>query len=72
MAVVVKATGAASSPTSSVRRPIEALVLDVKKDLKLVILNKGKKDDVKVGYVFDIYRGSQYKGQVRIRTSRRA
>ena len=45
---------------------IEALVLDVKKDLKLVILNKGKKDDVKVGYVFDIYRGSQYKGQVRI------
>jgi|SRR5262245_17833003 len=45
---------------------IEALVLDVKKDLKLVILNKGKKDEVKVGYVFDIYRGSQYKGQVRI------
>lgn len=45
---------------------IEALVLDVKSDLKLVILNKGKKDEVKVGYVFDIYRGSQYKGQVRI------
>ncbi|HEX6862782.1 MAG TPA: hypothetical protein VF414_08205, partial [Thermoanaerobaculia bacterium] len=45
---------------------IEALVLDVKKDLKLVILNKGKKDEVKPGYVFDIYRGSQYKGQVRI------
>lgn len=45
---------------------IEALVLDVKKDLKLVILNRGKKDEVKVGYVFDVYRGSQYKGQVRI------
>ena len=45
---------------------IDALVLDVKKDLKLVILNKGKKDEVKPGYVFDIYRGSQYKGQVRI------
>jgi hypothetical protein len=45
---------------------IEALVLDVKADLKLVVLNKGKKDDVKPGYVFDIYRGSQYKGQVRI------
>ena len=31
-----------------------------------MILNKGKKDEVKAGYVFDIYRGSQYKGQVRI------
>jgi len=48
------------------QKPIEDLVLDIKKDLKIVIINKGKKDDVKVGYVFDIYRGSQYKGQVRI------
>ena len=65
LAVVVKATGAKLTDFVS-PPPIEALVLDVKKDLKLVILNKGKKDDVKVGYVFDIYRGSQYKGQVRI------
>jgi hypothetical protein len=45
---------------------IEAMVLDVKRDLNLVVLNKGKKDDVKVGYVFDVYLGSTYKGQVRI------
>ena len=56
----IKATQIFAQPS------IEALVLDVKKDLKLVILNKGKKDEVKPGYVFDIYRGSQYKGQVRI------
>jgi len=45
---------------------IDAVVLDVNKDLKFVVLNKGKKDDVKVGYTFDVYRGSQFKGQVRI------
>lgn len=63
--IIMRETGVAA--TSFQAQPaIEALVLDVKKELKLVILNKGKKDDVKVGYVFDIYRGSQYKGQVRI------
>ncbi len=45
---------------------IDAAVLDVNKDLKLVVLNKGAKDQVKVGMTFDVYRGSQYKGQVRI------
>jgi len=49
-----------------VQKPIDALVLSVDKGLKLVVLNKGKSDEVKEGYVFDIYRGSQYKGQVRI------
>jgi chromosome segregation ATPase len=48
------------------QKAIEALVMDVNKDLKLVVINRGKKDEVQVGYVFDIYRGSQYKGQVRI------
>jgi prefoldin subunit 5 len=62
---LVAKTGVAL-PEVMVQKPIDALVLDVKKDLKLVVLNKGQKDDVKVGYVFDIYRGSQYKGQVRI------
>jgi predicted nucleic acid-binding Zn-ribbon protein len=45
---------------------IDAYVLNVDRGLKLVILNKGKKDNVKEGYTFDVYRGSQYKGQVRI------
>lgn len=45
---------------------IDAMVLEVKRDLKLVVLNKGRKDEVKPGYVFDVYSGSKYKGQVRI------
>lgn len=45
---------------------IDAYVLDVNRGLKLVVLNKGKKDNVREGYTFDVYRGSQYKGQVRI------
>ena len=65
LAVITKQTGVKLTDVFS-QPQIEALVLDVKKDLKLVILNKGRKDEVKVGYVFDIYRGSQYKGQVRI------
>jgi chromosome segregation ATPase len=48
------------------QKPIDALVLSVDKGLKLVILNKGKKDEVKQGYVFEIYRGSQYTGQVKV------
>jgi hypothetical protein len=63
--VIMRETGTNASTFLS-QPAIEALVLDVKKDLKLVILNKGKKDEIRVGYVFDIYRGSQYKGQVRI------
>lgn len=65
LAVVFQKTGVPANEILA-QPPIEALVLDVQKDLKLVILNKGKKDAVKPGYVFDIYRGSQYKGQVRI------
>jgi len=45
---------------------IEGYVLEVNRDLKLVVINKGAKDQVKPGYTFSIYRGSQYKGQVRI------
>jgi len=56
------------SPSEVMATPaIDAVVLDVNKELKLVILNKGKKDDVKVGYKFDVYKGSTYKGQVQIR-----
>jgi DNA repair exonuclease SbcCD ATPase subunit len=65
MQVMMKQTGI-NAPDVFAQPAIQALVLDVKKDLKLVILNKGKKDEVKPGYVFDIYRGSQYKGRVRI------
>jgi hypothetical protein len=40
--------------------------MSVNKDLRFVVLNKGSKDGVKAGYTFQIYRGQQYKGQVRV------
>lgn len=45
---------------------IDALVLDVNRDLKRVVLNKGKHHGVEAGYTFDVYLGSTYKGQVRV------
>jgi len=44
-------------PLDSARR-VDAEVLGVDVTLKLVILNKGKKDGVQPGYTFDVYRGS--------------
>src|SRR5262249_15754978 len=45
---------------------IDALVLSVDGKLRLVVLDKGKRDEVKPGYVFSVYRGSTFKGQVKI------
>lgn len=63
MAKLVEMTGA-EVPFAAPK--IEGYVLEVNRDLKLVVINKGAKDQVKPGYTFSIYRGSQYKGQVRI------
>lgn len=47
---------------------IDAQVLDARMDLApgLVLLNVGKDKEVKRGYTFEISRGNQYKGQVRV------
>lgn len=45
---------------------IDGYVLDVNRDLKLVVINKGSEDQVKAGFTFSVYRGSQFKGTVRI------
>ena len=65
MATVVEKTGVDLSSIEAAPQ-IDAYVLEVNRELKLVVLNKGKKDDVKKGYTFSIYRGAQYKGQIRI------
>jgi len=65
MAKVVEMTGANLGDIVAPPK-IEGYVLEVNRDLKLVVINKGAKDLVKPGYSFSIYRGSQYKGQVRI------
>jgi len=65
IAMIINKTGA--NLTDFVAPPkIDAFVLSVDRGLKLVVINKGKKDNVKEGFTFSVYRGSQFKGQVRI------
>jgi hypothetical protein len=60
-------TGTDPSSVNAVPQ-IDAAVLEARFDLEpgLVMLNVGKNQDVQRGYTFHIYRGSQYKGQVRV------
>jgi hypothetical protein len=43
---------------------IDAVVLDVRANPRLVILDKGQRDGVKVGYVFDVFLNRLYKGHI--------
>lgn len=45
---------------------IDAFVLTVDRATNQVVLNKGKRDEVRVDYTFDIYYRSTYRGLVRI------
>lgn len=64
---LVKFTGVAASDITA-QAPIDATVafVDHKTAPGLVQLNKGKDDGVKLGYVFDVWQGSTYKGQVKV------
>jgi len=45
---------------------VDAFVLNVDREQNLVVLNQGKNDGVEIGFVFTLYRGSTFKGLVRI------
>jgi Tfp pilus assembly protein PilX len=61
------AQGAGFNPHSILATPaIDALVAQVDTDYDFVILDKGKADNVEKGFVFDVYRGGDYLGQVRV------
>lgn len=45
---------------------IEALVVDLQEDRKRVVLYIGKQDGLRIGSIFDVFRGAQYKGTVQI------
>ncbi len=65
--VVVAQSGV--DPKSILSMPvIDGAVLNVNYDLApgLVAINKGADDGVQRGFTFDIYRGGQYKGQVKV------
>ncbi len=65
--VLVNVTGVSYEDIQA-QPQIDAAVLDVRLDLSpgLVMLNVGSNQDVKRGYTFEIYKGSRYKGQVRV------
>ncbi len=64
---VAKASGFDS--TSIMAPPaIDALVAQVDQEYGFVILDKGGNDNVEKGYVFDVFRGADYLGQVRVDT----
>ena len=67
LAMVLEKTGL-TVPELLATPKIDAQVLDVRLDLApgLVMLNVGKDKEVKRGYTFEIWRGRQYKGQVRV------
>ena len=45
---------------------IDGAVLRVAPDSGLIVIDKGSDDGVRPGFTFDVYRGSQYKGHVRV------
>ena len=46
--------------------PIDALVNAVDNEEKLVVLSKGKDDEVKAGFEFTVYRGEKFIGKVQV------
>ncbi|MCP3916763.1 MAG: hypothetical protein GY711_14500 [bacterium] len=67
LSVLITQTGA--DPNLGLSMPvIDGAVLNVDYDIEpgLVAINKGSNDGVMRGFTFDIYRGGQYKGQVRV------
>jgi len=65
--LVEVAQAAGFDVTSVMAMPaIDAVVAEVDNDYNFVILDKGKNHDVQKGFVFDVYRGDQFMGQVRV------
>ncbi|MCY3003463.1 MAG: hypothetical protein NTV21_16840 [Planctomycetota bacterium] len=66
---LIAITGMSESDVTA-QPDIAAQVVKVDYSLKpgLVALNKGKKDGIKRGFTFEIYNGTQYKGQIKVET----
>lgn len=64
---VVASTGISLGEITAAPK-IDGAVLSVTnaQGANLVFINRGKTDNVKVGFVFEIFQGTQYKGQARV------
>jgi len=62
----LEARAAGATAGAEYQPPIDAKVIKVDPRLNLVVIDKGRKDDVGVGYIFTVYRGDKYVGDLRI------
>jgi hypothetical protein len=53
-------------PIGETTPAIDARILAHHPDRKRVLLDKGERDGVELGFLFDVYSGKTYKGQVRV------
>jgi len=52
--------------TQIVQAPVDAKVIKVDRGANLVVINRGRDQGVEVGYIFTVYRGDTYLGDLRI------
>jgi len=52
--------------TQVVQAPVDAKVIKVDRSSNLVVINRGREQGVEVGYIFTIFRGDTYLGDLRI------
>ncbi len=46
--------------------PVDGRILNVDKETEFVIINLGKRDGIKEGYVLSVYRGKEYLGDIQV------
>ncbi|MEM9382067.1 MAG: hypothetical protein AAGB93_19075 [Planctomycetota bacterium] len=63
---IVRATGFDITAAGGAVPQIDGAVLQYYSDLKLVHINRGSDDQVKRGFVFDIWNAGQYKGRAQV------
>lgn len=69
LGALIEYTGVDPS-TINAQPQLEGLVLSTEdaNGTTYVVINIGKKDGVKIGYTFDVYNGSAYKGRIKVQT----
>lgn len=66
IAMMIEMTGVDPATLGVAVPLIDGAVLQYYSELKLVHINRGSEDQVRRGFVFDIYSSGQYKGQARV------
>lgn len=58
------------NPTEVAAQPLDlegvVLTASYSEGVPIIVINRGRKDRIQPGYVFDVYGGNHYKGQIRV------